>query len=360
MRMKFTALLLVGICFTTGLNSAAAEDVYVDLSVLNDLQPAYAGQNVSQPLFPIVEKSSPRVAADKPASKPKKKAKKAPKAPVQKVSQPQPVVKPEASASKAVEPAPTMAEDKDELSSTTMAQPAQATLSPDANSTPKAPAPSITPSGSDAKPDALRDSIQRSQDRAQKAMDDAQAALPQSAPQPASSTVDNTIASQNQQTSQSVPASQPTVSQIETNDVEQGLGLEPNPQTPADSTVYAPQAAPEAPASSTPDTVSATANPAPNAIKFTPDEDELSANQQQQLDAILSAFVNPSQNKIAITSYNVEGGDDVFRRKRISLNRATGIRSYFLNKGYKNFSIKIVNIPSGDPRTDTVEIVELQ
>ena len=81
MRIKFTALLLAGICFASGIKVAGAEDVYVDLSVLNDLQPGYVGQSASQPLFPIVEKSSLSIVEGNPAPAPKpKKAKKIKKA----------------------------------------------------------------------------------------------------------------------------------------------------------------------------------------------------------------------------------------------------------------------------------------
>ena len=373
MRIKFTALLLAGICFASGIKVAGAEDVYVDLSVLNDLQPGYVGQSASQPLFPIVEKSSLSIVKDNPAPAPKpKKAKKIKKA--KKVAKPQPVAKPVVDTPKAVEPttAKVVEQVPAKVAEPTVAPQPAPQAQPVAEAAiplpakPEVPAPSLNPAGSEAKPNALMDSIQRSQDRAQKVMDDANASLSQPQ-QPSAPAIEGAAAPQNPQLNQPAPVSQPTVSQIETNDVEEGLGLEPNPQTPANSGVYAPEVAPVVAAPSSSDTsntaapaAAPTANAAPNALSFAPEEDELSANQQQQLDTILSGFVNPNKNKIAITSYNVEGGDDVFRRKRISLNRATGVRSYFLNKGYKNFSIKIVNIPSGDPRADTVDIVELQ
>ena len=335
MRIKFTALLLAGICFASGIKVAGAEDVYVDLSVLNDLQPGYVGQRASQPLFPIVEKSSLSIVEDNPAPAPKpKKAKKIKKA--KKVAKPQPVAKPVVDTPKAVEPttAKVVEQVPAKVAEPTVAPQPAPQAQPVAEAAiplpakPEVPAPSLNPAGSEAKPNALME---------------------------------------NPQLNQPAPVLQPTVSQIETNDVKEGLGLEPNPQTPANSGVYAPEVAPVVAAPSSSDTsntaapaAATTVNTAPNALSFAPEEDELSANQQQQLDTILSGFVNPNKNKIAITSYNVEGGDDVFRRKRISLNRATGVRSYFLNKGYKNFSIKIVNIPSGDPRADTVDIVELQ
>ena len=49
----------------------------------------------------------------------------------------------------------------------------------------------------------------------------------------------------------------------------------------------------------------------------------------------------------------------VFRKKRMSLNRAVEIRSYLLGKGYKNFSIKVINVNEAD-KNNLVTVVELK
>lgn len=98
---------------------------------------------------------------------------------------------------------------------------------------------------------------------------------------------------------------------------------------------------------------------ADNRIVFAEDVSELSENQKKQIDAVISGFEDPKNNKIAIFSYNYEDGEDVFRKKRMSLNRAVEIRSYLLGKGYKNFSIKVININEAD-KNNLVTVVELK
>lgn len=96
-----------------------------------------------------------------------------------------------------------------------------------------------------------------------------------------------------------------------------------------------------------------------NAIVFAEDVDELSEEQMQEIDNIVSAYKNEKNNKVAIYSYNVDNGVDSFRKKRVSLNRAIEIRSYLLKKGFKNFSIKVVNIAEDSPKINMVEISEI-
>ena len=96
-----------------------------------------------------------------------------------------------------------------------------------------------------------------------------------------------------------------------------------------------------------------------NAIVFAEDVDTLSDEQMAEIEIIVSKFKNDKGNKIAIYSYNVDNGVDSFRKKRVSLNRAIEIRSYLLKKGFKNFSIKVVNIAENSPKINTVEISEI-
>ena len=96
------------------------------------------------------------------------------------------------------------------------------------------------------------------------------------------------------------------------------------------------------------------------AIKFASEADTLSPEQKVQIDAIIARFENAKENKIAIYSYNQDDGTDSFKKKRISLNRAIEIRSYLIKQGYKNFSIKVVNINAGSDKTDIVELEEIK
>ena len=49
-----------------------------------------------------------------------------------------------------------------------------------------------------------------------------------------------------------------------------------------------------------------------------------------------------------------------FKKKKLSLDRATEIRSLLLNKGYKNFSIKVINITDNPEKRNLVEIEEIK
>jgi len=95
-------------------------------------------------------------------------------------------------------------------------------------------------------------------------------------------------------------------------------------------------------------------------LVFAADVDELTPEQQKQIDEIISSFADASHNKIAIYSYNLDDGVDTFKKKRLSLNRAVAVRSYLLPKGYKNFSIKVVNVDSTSDKGNCVEIEELK
>ena len=95
-----------------------------------------------------------------------------------------------------------------------------------------------------------------------------------------------------------------------------------------------------------------------NNLLFAEGESDLTPAQEQQLDSILSNFKDAKNSKIAIVAYNLDNGTDTFLRKRNSLNRAVNIRSYLLKKGYKDYSIKVINVDDGDPRINTVNISE--
>lgn len=95
-------------------------------------------------------------------------------------------------------------------------------------------------------------------------------------------------------------------------------------------------------------------------IVFAEGSSELDDLSKEKIDAIIASFDNAGANKIAIMAYNYDNGQDVFRKKRQSLNRAIEIRSYLLAKGYKNFSIKVINITDDAARGNVVEIDEIK
>lgn len=109
----------------------------------------------------------------------------------------------------------------------------------------------------------------------------------------------------------------------------------------------------------TPVVVEASA-PASIQIAYAEGISELTPEQQAQIDKIIAGFENANVNKIAIFSFNLDDGKDVFKKKRLSLNRAVEVRSYLLQKGYKNFSIKVINVDESSDKINKVEIQELK
>lgn len=94
-------------------------------------------------------------------------------------------------------------------------------------------------------------------------------------------------------------------------------------------------------------------------IPFATDSSELSAEAQKKLEEVAQNLNKNGKKKISIKAYNYNDGTNAFYKKRISLNRATEIRSYLLNHGFKNFSIKIINTNTNNEYKDTVEIEEI-
>lgn len=95
-------------------------------------------------------------------------------------------------------------------------------------------------------------------------------------------------------------------------------------------------------------------------IVFAADSYELDEEDKAQLDKLVASFENPHANKIAIFAFNIDDGKDVFRKKRLSLNRAIEVRSYLLGKGYKNYSIKVVNLEDANGKENKVIVEELK
>lgn len=97
--------------------------------------------------------------------------------------------------------------------------------------------------------------------------------------------------------------------------------------------------------------------PAADVIAFAGGVFELSAENTVRLAAIADGFKRPGESKILIYAYNFNDGGNDFKNKRLSLNRAVEIRSYLMTRGYKNFGIKIVNTDNRG-KQNTVEVFE--
>ena len=136
------------------------------------------------------------------------------------------------------------------------------------------------------------------------------------------------------------------------------ISAEPEPK------IEAAPAEQKAPALLVEDTPAGVDLPSPQAVNnkltFAEEVDELNDEQKSQIDGIIASFKDAKNNKIAIYAYNLEDGADAFKKKRLSLNRAVEVRSYLLPKGYKNFSIKVINVDAASGKGNTVEIEELE
>ncbi|MBR1604682.1 MAG: OmpA family protein [Alphaproteobacteria bacterium] len=94
-------------------------------------------------------------------------------------------------------------------------------------------------------------------------------------------------------------------------------------------------------------------------ISFAPDSSELSEENIRYLDEVIGSFDKEQKKKISIKAYNYDDGVNSFRKKRVSLLRATQVRSYLLNRGFKDFGIKIINTTVDNEDKNTVEIEEI-
>ena len=95
-------------------------------------------------------------------------------------------------------------------------------------------------------------------------------------------------------------------------------------------------------------------------IFFADDSFEISPENADKIISLIETFEDPRKHKIAIYAYNYDNGENTFKKKKLSLDRATEIRSLLLNKGYKNFSIKVINITDNPEKRNLVEIEEIK
>ena len=93
-------------------------------------------------------------------------------------------------------------------------------------------------------------------------------------------------------------------------------------------------------------------------VSFAENSSDLSEEEKQRLGAVSQSF--EQSKKIAIKAYYYDDGENSFAKKRICLNRATEVRSYLLAQGFKNFSIKIISTTADNENKNTVEIEEMK
>ena len=318
-----SALVSLSVCAYA--NAQTEPDVYVDLSALDELSGTGSPVIHTEPLFPVVtarqaaeEKAKPAKKAVRKKAKPEVKVEVVEKAPAE-----QPKSEPAASVVQPAAPAP-VAEPE------VKAQPV-AEVEPVVPAAPAAPAAKTEPAV---------------------VLTEAEPAKPSAEPQSENKAkpVDDEVV---------VVDVEPLANPVKVVDVE--------PVSPAKAQLFAeekttePAAKTEAPsADNQPQAAAEVKKPAPGRFAFDAEVSDLNDAQKAQLDNLVNGFENPAVNKIAILAFNLDDGVDTFKKKRLSLNRAIEIRSYLLQKGYKNFSIKVINVDAASDKVNTVEVEELK
>lgn len=325
--MQFKRLVMASVCALALQGAAfaqAADDVYVDLSVLNNLQPGDSLFVETQPLFPVVKKAPVKktVAPAKPVAEktpaPKKEEKAIailPQAP--EIPQPLAEAKPEP-----VKPANpiTVADDREPVRETV----------------------------------ADVDVVRPEETDNGKALSEPKS---EEVSKPAAALIEPAAKVEPAKTEVSVPAAEETAKAPE-----KAAAVQEAENVPAAET--APAAEPEEKKEIKPllpvgDKTPAAAE-AGRQIFFADDSFEISPENADKIISLIETFEDPRKHKIAIYAYNYDNGENTFKKKKLSLDRATEIRSLLLNKGYKNFSIKVINITDNPEKRNLVEIEEIK
>lgn len=286
----------------------AADDVYVDLSVLDAAPRDSIGFVASQPLFPVYEK----------AKAPKAKVHRKAKAPVL-----PPAVKPEPKLEEAV-----VHEDLNEEKETakTEIKTIEPETLPEKDTVIEIPAPEEPVVEAKPVSETVEEPVEQP------------APISAETPAPAEPEVKELPAAPTEAIEVKEPAAEP-IAAVE-------------PIAPAPVVMSATTA-------ELPETSAVVAPKEVYSLSFAPDSSELSSASLQRLEEAVRTFDPEQKKKISIKAHNYDNGEDSFRKKRISLTRATEVRSWFLNRGFKNFSIRVVNSSTDDENRDTVEFEEL-
>lgn len=329
--MQFKRLVMASVCALALQGAAfaqAADDVYVDLSVLNNLQPGDSLFVETQPLFPVVKKAPVKKTVRK------KKTPKKTVAPAKPVAEKTPAPKKEEKAIAILPQAPEIPQPLAE-----------------AKPEPVKPANPITVAD-DREP--VRETV-ADVDVVRLAETDNGKALsePKSeeTSKPAAALIEPAAKVEPAKTEVSVPAAEETAKAPE-----KAAAVQEAENVPAAETEEKKEIKPLLPVG---DKTPAAAEVG-RQIFFADDSFEISPENADKIISLIETFEDPRKHKIAIYAYNYDNGENTFKKKKLSLDRATEIRSLLLNKGYKNFSIKVINITDNPEKRNLVEIEEIK
>lgn len=329
--MQFKRLVMASVCALALQGAAfaqAADDVYVDVSVLNNLQPGDSLFVETQPLFPVVKKAPVKKTVRK------KKTPKKTVAPAKPVAEKTPAPKKEEKAIAILPQAPEIPQPLAE-----------------AKPEPVKPANPITVAD-DREP--VRETV-ADVDVVRPAETDNGKALsePKSeeVSKPAAALIEPAAKVEPAKTEVSVPAAEETAKAPE-----KAAAVQEAENVPAAETEEKKEIKPLLPVG---DKTPAAAEVG-RQIFFADDSFEISPENADKIISLIETFEDPRKHKIAIYAYNYDNGENTFKKKKLSLDRATEIRSLLLNKGYKNFSIKVINITDNPEKRNLVEIEEIK
>lgn len=329
--MQFKRLVMASVCALALQGAAfaqAADDVYVDLSVLNNLQSGDSLFVETQPLFPVVKKAPVKKTVRK------KKTPKKTVAPAKPVAEKTPAPKKEEKAIAILPQAPEIPQPLAEV-----------------KPEPVKPANPITVAD-DREP--VRETV-ADVDVVRPAETDNGKALsePKSeeTSKPAAALIEPAAKVEPAKTEVSVPAAEETAKAPE-----KAAAVQEAENVPAAETEEKKEIKPLLPVG---DKTPAAAEVG-RQIFFADDSFEISPENADKIISLIETFEDPRKHKIAIYAYNYDNGENTFKKKKLSLDRATEIRSLLLNKGYKNFSIKVINITDNPEKRNLVEIEEIK
>lgn len=329
--MQFKRLVMASVCALALQGAAfaqAADDVYVDLSVLNNLQPGDSLFVETQPLFPVVKKAPVKKTVRKRKT-PKKTV-----APAKPVAEKTPAPKQEEKAIAILPQAPEIPQPLAE-----------------AKPEPVKPANPITVAD-DREP--VRETV-ADVDVVRPAETDNGKALsePKSeeTSKPAAALIEPAAKVEPAKTEVSVPAAEETAKAPE-----KAAAVQEAENVPAAETEEKKEIKPLLPVGDKTPAAAETGRQ----IFFADDSFEISPENADKIISLIETFEDPRKHKIAIYAYNYDNGENTFKKKKLSLDRATEIRSLLLNKGYKNFSIKVINITDNPEKRNLVEIEEIK
>lgn len=346
--MQFKRLVMTSVCALALLKAVAvqaADDVYVDLSVLNNLQPGDSLFVDTQPLFPVVKKTPVKKAVKKKTTRKQVIS----KAKAAKVELREPVSeKPIVILPQAPEISQPLGEEKNgsklqitlsDAKTTEREEIARVDGSDLSNSTETQAAPMVPVNSGILVPvpRATNEAAPKTDETIEQKPSENSLSLISVAP---AGTETKPLAE---------PLNNPKPIEAEAPDAVASKGEAAIPEV-SDNKVIEPliPAASEA------------SKAAPYQIFFADNSFEVSEENSGKIISLIKSFEDPHKHKIAIYAFNYDNGENSFKKKKLSLDRATEIRSLLLNNGYKNFSIKVINVTDNPEKRNLVEIEEIK